>query len=1116
MNRSLAFALAFALLCPEVVTAAPGAAGAVFHNSGQTVPAGTMAVGRHRLPLRFERQAGQLDARWSFRARALGYTALFDRAGLVLRRPGDAQGIRLSVAGSPEQTPRGLDRLPGTSNYISPVKTVTDVESYARVRYEQVAAGIAQEFYATETGEIEYDFLCQPGSTPEQLRMDIRAAARAGSRLPVRIETSTGELVIETRAGQMRLRAPRAFQQDGTEVTVDYLLDADGTVGFRLGSYDRTQPLRIDPVVSLNLNYASYLGGYDLDQPLATAFDAQGSQYVAGYTESSNFPVTSGAFYTDGSDVAFNRPSAFVVKMNPQGTALVYSTFIHGAQRNNISNAGSRAHAIAIGPDGSAYITGTTTAVDYPTTPDAFLRARAGAAAFLTRLNPAGTGLLYSTLIGGQNTTGYSIALDAQGQVFVGGRTDASFFPSGDATSSPARATQIGAGSRNNSQIYDGFVVRFSPQGVLTGSACIGGAVEDSIRALAVGADGSVHATGRTQSTDFPITPGSFAPAFRSDSAATGDGFLVRLDAALGQELYGTFIGGRRDDEGRGLAVAGDGTVWVAGVANSTDMPTTPGSIKPARSDDVSYSDGWLVRLDISQPGGAALRYGTFIGGDRAYDGVASLALDAAGDVWVAGKAGNPSGVPSDVPFPTTGGAYQEAARNDDGFMIKVAGVPAAQPGALLYASRIGGSGLDEAVGIATASGGAVALAGQTVSPDLTTTQGAFQPALSRNPARSQTDIRQDGFVARFSDPTAGSGSAMATISGRVSAPAGSGIAGATVRLSGGSSGTQQTSADGRYAFIALLTRVSYTVSVELAGYTFSPPQASTSSLSGDAQFDFTGTPTGPASPLPPSVRRAPRPRGTSDASIAPGSLIAYTFSAAQPAEGTWDGQPAGAVGADGVIHAPAVLAGYGLTAGGVSCEIHAVHNLGTDPQNGSFTRLEIVAFVPETVPAETSIQLVPQLLGTNTDQALSVQSSRAAPAFWDDAASSRSFAVHAITLIDFTAGGIDTGYRPLAGAVSGGVLISIFATGVRGAPNTQAANDPAGLVNVAESFRAEIVRAGSRVPVEITYAGRVRTGPGGIDQMTVIVPGSLAGAGTAELQLTDADGTVVARIDVR
>lgn len=1078
-----------------------------------TLPTPASAAGRDRLPVRFEQQAGQLSDGWRFRARTAHYTVLFDDAGaMFIPRGQTAAAVRLSVVGSRRQQPSGRERLSGTSNYISPNKSVREVAAYARVRYPQVADGIAHEFYSDQNGELEYDFLCQPRAAPERLRMDIRDITRRRSTLSI----EGGELLIGGSGQALRLRVPRAFQQDGTEIRVAYRLNRDGTVSFELGDYDREQSLRIDPVVSLNLNYISYVGGYDLDQPLATALDAQGNQYVAGYTESTNFPTTAGAFYTDGSDIAFNRPGAFVVKISAQGTQLVYATYIHGTQRNNISGAGSRAHAISVDAAGNAYITGMTTAVEFPTTADALLRVRAGTAAFLSKLDATGSQLLYSTLIGGQNTIGQSVVLDPSGNIYVGGKTDDAFFPLGHPTGPSVRAVQIGTGSRTNNNIPDGFVVRFNAQGGLTGSVCIGGAREDGIRALAVGSDGSVYITGGSQSTDYPTTIGAFAPAFRSDNITYPDAFLSRLDATLSHQLYGTYIGGRRADEGRAIALASDGSVWIAGTANSLDMPMTPGSIKPTRADDVSYTDGFLVRLDVSQPGAGALRYGTFIGGDRAYDGISGLALDAAGDVWLAGKAGNPSGVPGDAAFTMTAGAYQQTARNDDGFLLKVGGVGNAQLGALLYASRIGGSGLDEAVAIATGAGGSVAVAGQTISPDLVTTAGAFQPTLSRNPSRSQTDIRQDGFVARFTDPTVGgTGNNNATISGRIISNSGALLAGVTVRLTGGQSGVQQSGADGRYQFAGLPTGAGYTVTPEAQGYTFSPPSASTGNLSGDSQFDFTATAV-VVGPQPPQVRRAPQPRGVIDTRIAPGSLIAYTFSAAQPAGFVWDGQSVQPVGADGIVHAPTSGGGYSLQAGGQLCEIHAVHNLGADPQNSSLVRLEIIAYVPEQLPTGGAVQLQPQFSGTPIDQVLNVQSERTAPAFWDDAATGRSIVLHSVNLLNFTAGGIDTNYQPSIGAVAGGTMVSLFATGLRNAPNTDTANDPVGLTNVAENFTARIVAGVTQLPVQITYAGRTVRAPGGIDQLTVLIPQAAAGLGIAELQITDARGTVVARLMIK
>ncbi|MCA1617857.1 MAG: DUF11 domain-containing protein [Acidobacteria bacterium] len=380
------------------------------------------------LPLRFEANRGQTSGRVKFLARGSGYTLFLADAGAVLRLRGagavegdDASRgaerrdatLRLRLVGA-NRSPKisGLGELPGKSNYLvgpDARRWRTGVPAFEKVRYESVYSGIDAVYYGRQ-GRLEYDFHLAPGADPARIRLAFDGARSA------RVDEA-GDLVITTDVGDVRQQRPVAYQERSgarTEVAAGYLIDARGRVSFGLGDYDRSRPLVIDPV----LIFSSYLGGLDADQGLAVAADSAGSAYVTGTTVSTDFPVTAGVQFTKS-----GFTDAFVLKLSPDGQSLVYSTYLGG-------NGDDFANAIAVDSAGNAYVGGLTGSGGFPTTPGSFQESKDGVIdAFVTKLNPTGTGLVYSTHIGGQGLEQVNaIAVDAAGAAYVAGRTDSPNF----------------------------------------------------------------------------------------------------------------------------------------------------------------------------------------------------------------------------------------------------------------------------------------------------------------------------------------------------------------------------------------------------------------------------------------------------------------------------------------------------------------------------------------------------------------------------------------------------------------------------------------------------------------------------------------------------------------
>ncbi|OLE17086.1 MAG: hypothetical protein AUI36_36895 [Cyanobacteria bacterium 13_1_40CM_2_61_4] len=459
--------------------------------------------------------------------------------------------------------------------------------------------------------------------------------------------------------------------------------------------------------------------------------DAHGNAYVTGHTSSTNFPTTLGAFqiaFAGGSD-------AFVTKLNPDGSALVYSTYLGGSNGGNSTGGAdtNEGAGIAVDADGNAYVTGFTGANDFPTTPGAFQSAFAGGwDAFVTKLNPTGSALVYSTYLGGSFLDGGSgIAVDSNGNTYVTGETQSSNFP-----------TTMGAFQPALAGCCDAFVTKLNPTGsALVYSTYLGGRFGETSRGIVTDADGNVFVTGNTESPDFPTTMG----AFQSIYGGNNDAFVTKLNPIGSGLVYSTYLGGTGGERGGGIAVDANGNAYVTGSTWSLDFPTTPGAFQPNfRGGDF---DAFVAKFN---PDGSLLVYSTYLGGSNGDYGN-GIAVNAAGNAYVTGDTGpnietrNCSPCTND--FPTTPGTFQPnyGGGINDAYVVKLDPTGSA----LAYSTYLGGSSGDSGKGIAVDTGGNAFVTGMTgcftqcATNNFPTTAGAFQPAYAGS---------SDAFVAKIVD----------------------------------------------------------------------------------------------------------------------------------------------------------------------------------------------------------------------------------------------------------------------------------------------------------------------------------------------------------------------------
>jgi hypothetical protein len=308
------------------------------------------------------------------------------------------------------------------------------------------------------------------------------------------------------------------------------------------------------------LVYSTYLGGSSVAMGYGIAVDASGNAYVTGETLSSNFPTTPGAFqptYGGGPD------DAFVTKLNATGAALVYSTYLGGSNDDY-------GQGIAVDASGNAYVTGSTSSPDFPTTPGALQTTYSSQGdAFVAKLNATGTALLYSTYLGGSSWDwGSGIAVDRSGNAYVTGSTSSPNFP----TTPGALQTTYGG-------VEDAFVAKLNATGTaLVYATYLGGSDEDSGRGIAVDSSGNVYVTGYTESSNFPTTPGALQTTY--GGGFYGDALVAKLNATGTALLYATYLGGSDSDWGMGIAVEGSGNVYVVGWTYLSNFPTTPGALQ--------------------------------------------------------------------------------------------------------------------------------------------------------------------------------------------------------------------------------------------------------------------------------------------------------------------------------------------------------------------------------------------------------------------------------------------------------------------------------------------------------------------------------------------------------
>jgi Beta-propeller repeat len=710
-----------------------------------------------KLPLSFELNEGQTNQQVKFLSRGAGYEMFLTSTEAVVvmgkatkARHGDTPAeksknplasqlavLRMQLAGSNAlANVRGADELPGTTNYFigkDASQWHTNIRQYGKVRYHDVYPGVDLVYYGNQ-GQLEHDFVVAPGADAKLIRFSLNGIEK------VSVDKQE-DLVLGMSNGEVKLKKPTAYQEIAGvrhEVASRYVLDGS-QVSFDVGSYDRSRTLVIDPTLS----YLSYLGGSNDDSQASTSLvvDAAGNAYIATGTLSTDFPVTAGAFQTTygGAPLLCSQNAnnicgdVVVTKVSPSGSKLIYSTYLGGSS-------GEYAFGLAVDKDGAAYIGGYTESADFPVTAGAYQTSFAGRSpscppaffpcgdAFVTKLSPSGAKLVYSTYVGGSGDDYIeNLAIDRAGNVYATGSTDSLDYPTTPGafqTVMPCTFALCGSA----------FVTKLNASGTaLEYSTYLSGTGGSGGGSIGVDQFGNSYVAGSTGSLDFPVTASAFQRRLTPGLCGTPpsfpcpDLFLTKLNSSGNAILYSTYMGGKGSEATYGLALDFESRVYLTGFTASPNFPTTVGAYRTKFGGGtcnawygVHCSDVFVAKFDTTKSGRASLVYSTLYGGTKE-DQATSVAVNATGNAFI------------------TGWTFSNSkALTGDAFLAEFDSTGSK----LLFSQLVGGSGFDSGDAVALDGAGNAYIAGHTLSSDLPTTPGVFQPNFGGGPG--------DCFVAKF------------------------------------------------------------------------------------------------------------------------------------------------------------------------------------------------------------------------------------------------------------------------------------------------------------------------------------------------------------------------------
>ena len=673
---------------------------AVWPRIAASLPRSGQSLSSFGLPIRFEPNVGQAAPVLKYIGHASGMRIGLLESDVVIdlasAQPTGAAQVRLELVDANENPVlRAEQPQVGVSNFLvgnDPSRWKTGVRNYGAVRYQEVYPGVDLVVYGNGQ-HLEYDFVLAPHTDVGQIQLAFEGADRISVN-------ESGDLLIDIQGHILQQFKPVIYQtlSGGERQIVEgrYTVDRERrSVAFEVETYDHDRSLVIDPAVS----HSTFIGGTDADVIRGIAVDAAGNIYVAGQTNSADYPTRNPV----QPEFAFGFSDATVAKLDPTGSSLIYATYLGGSGLDG-------AEGIAVNSAGEAYVAGATQSFDFPTVnalqPDFRGLFNGEGNAFIAKLDATGSSLLYSTYLGGSGSEAhyggdiaYGIAVDAAGVAYVAGQASSLDFP----TASPLQDTNTGAPGA--------FVAALSSDGSsLVYSTYLTGIGYATAFAVAADMEGHAFVTGYVGGATDPMFPivNAYQPV-----APDGDNAFLSKFAPDGSELiYSTYLGGYGSEVGFGIALDNVGSAYITGVTTASDFPIINavqdehGGLRFAGDED--GADSFVSKFS---PDGRSLLYSTYLGGDR-LDVSRAIAVDTAGSAYVVGDTRS-------ADFPLFDALQCEIVQRGtagdddrDGFVTKLS--PSGNR--LEYSTFLGGEKLDQAKAAAIGARGQLHVAGWTAS----------------------------------------------------------------------------------------------------------------------------------------------------------------------------------------------------------------------------------------------------------------------------------------------------------------------------------------------------------------------------------------------------------------
>jgi uncharacterized protein (TIGR03437 family) len=560
----------------------------------------------YSLPLSFESHGT------TYISRGAGYALSVSPDGAVLALRGGTVRMRM-VGSNAAARMEARDLLSGHATYFLGNSAGETFQMYGQVLDRSVYPGIDLVFHGNQD-RLEYDFRVAAGSSARRIAL----AFEGGGRAEI---DARGDLVLHASAVEIRQSKPVAYQMVAgrkRDVAVSYRLDNAGHARFHLGPHDSKRDLVIDPTLVFDNQF-----GASGSAATAVALDTQGNVYVTGQNPFSPIAGTSG--------------DVFINKWNAAGDQLIYSANLGG-------NGTDRVSGLAVDASGNAYVVGWTSSLNFPVTANAFQKSLNGTDnAFVAKVSPDGTRLVYASLLGGGSEQTGGIAVDSSGAAYVTGATLTNFPTTANAfQKTPGVNCTAKFSYFNYPTTGDAFVAKISPDGgSLVYASYLGGGCGEYGFGIAANADGTAWVVGSTFSPNFPVTADALQPVF---GGGFGDGFLVRVSAAGDRLAYSTFLGGNDYDQINAITRDISGNLYLTGSSAGFSQPASPGAFQPlATTPCIQFSFGppvfsvdgnaFVMKLN---PTAAAVTGLTYIGSPCSSSGGA-IGVDTAGAPWIAG-----------------------------------------------------------------------------------------------------------------------------------------------------------------------------------------------------------------------------------------------------------------------------------------------------------------------------------------------------------------------------------------------------------------------------------------------------------------------------------------------